>query len=209
MCLIISLSLKSSLIFCPQNYLFSREGEIHLHWGLNDEGGNGVIERTLWAQTALASKSTYNHFSGYVILMNTFYLRMLRVWCRLEHIQFGGPFIKKYKATYINLGKKENIYNYTLKTTNTTKFRKKMNYSPTLFIHEKLIFTTTAIKSYQMASGLGIQWSILVLIFWRCGGNFDFMSSLWVIFFLTKLDVRKKAKVWGEGVRHHLSKSPL
>ena len=63
MCLIISLSLKSSLIFSPlQNYLFSREEEIHLHWGLDDEGGNGAIERTLWAQTALASKSTYNHF---------------------------------------------------------------------------------------------------------------------------------------------------
>ena len=66
-----------------------------------------------------------------------FHLCDFNEWClpqgdevlvQLELMQFRGLFFEKHKTVSIHLGKKVNMYNYSLKMTNTTKFRK-INFS--------------------------------------------------------------------------------
>lgn len=66
---------------------------------------------------------------------------------QLELMQFRGLFFEKHKTVSIHLGKKVNMYNYSLKMTNTTKFRK-INFtghSPIMFVHKS--FSTIRIPS--------------------------------------------------------------
>ena len=86
--------------------------------------------------------------------------------------------------------------------TNATKFRKiNLVISPTIFINKKNYFHSNNKISKQL-----VVWGYSDL-FWFLFSE-DVGATLILFpcnesFFLRKWDVGKKAKVWGEGGRHH------
>lgn len=82
--------------------------------------------------------------------MNDVCLREMRCWYSLSLCNLEDS-LEKYKTVSIHLGKKVNIYNYTLKMTNTSKFRK-INFtghSPIIFVHKNFSTTTTTRIPFQ------------------------------------------------------------